>query len=124
MGVALYLQQLRTHVQELEDVKVQVTEEEQNELQRTIDPIQSQIIDAITNFRYLDPNATLIGKGISTRTPLICLSKLDEINQEQDYVTISKGEGVEIANEVWTELHRELQELKELSQTLSEQVEV
>lgn len=74
MGVALYLQQLRTHVQELEDVKVQVTEEEQNELQRTIDPIQSQIIDAITNFRYLDPNATLIGKGISIRTPLICLS--------------------------------------------------
>lgn len=124
MGVALYLQQLRTHVQELEDVKLQVTEEEQNELQQTIDPIQKQIVDAITNFRDLDPSTTLIGKGIYTRAPLICLSLLDEINQEQDYVTISKGGAVEIANEVWSELHRELQELKELSQTLSEQVEV
>ena len=124
MGVALYLQQLRTHVKELEDVKLQVMEEEQNELQETIDPIQRQIIDAITNFKDLDPNTTLIGEGICTRTPLICLSLLDEINQEQDYVTISKGGAAEIANEVWTELHHELQELKELSQTLSEQVEV
>ena len=44
---------------------------------------------------------------------------------DQEYVSISQRlEQVDVANEVWIELHQELQELQELSQTLLEQVKV
>ena len=49
----------------------------------------------------------------------------DDQMLDQEYVSISQRlEQVDVANEVWIELHQELQELQELSQTLLEQVKV
>jgi hypothetical protein len=108
---SVLFQQLRTHIQELEDVKDQISEEDQNEFNQIIQPIQERILQSIESFESVDPNIPRMLED-------------DELSQDDDYITITQTEVTEAANEVWTELHTELEELKGLSRTLLEQVQV
>jgi hypothetical protein len=107
---SVLFQQLRTHIQELEDVKDQISEEDQNEFNQIIQPIQERILQSIESFESVDPNIPRMLED-------------DELSQDDDYITITQTEVTEAANEVWTELHTELEELKGLSRTLLEQVQ-
>lgn len=104
-------------------MKVQVSDDDQNELCQEIKPIQERILESIVSFKHLDPSIPVIGKVLVSREGDLYYTLDDEI-QEQDYLTISKGGTADITSEVWTELNSELEELKGLSVTLLEQVQV